>query len=171
VNQNLIASTTIEDGAQPQKAYYTVHNGGSSPLAYGEIGCIPVSLVRSNGDLVWSGRGEPKYTWSRMGQAGPVGSGNDVRTTDCLGLMEFPNQEMSCLDMIVTFQYRIEWLEFFTRTKRFRFLGTFHNGKTTFVPESVESVKSGDWINTYCESYIKRRDTVRILFDSTGAPR
>jgi len=171
VNQNLTASTTIEDGAQLQKAYYTVHNGASSSLSYGEIGCIPVSLVRSNGDLVWTGRGEPLYTWSRMGQAGPVESGNDVRTTDCLGIMQFPNQEMSCLDMIVTFQYRIEWLGFFTRIKRFRFLGTFHDGKTTFVPESAESVKSGDWISTYCESSIKRRDTVQMIQDSTHAPQ
>lgn len=170
VDQNLSSSTTIEDGAQLTKAYYTVHNGSSSPLSYGEIGCIPVSLVDSNGDLVWSGRGEPIFTWTLMGQAGPVGSGNDAMSTACLSRLEFPQQEMSCLDMIVNIRYRIEWLGFLTRTKRFRFLGTFHNGHITFVQESVESGKSGDWVNTYCESYIKSRNRIRILQDSSGAP-
>ena len=73
--------------------------------------------------------------------------------------------------MIVTFHYRIEWLKSFTRTKNFRFLGKFHNGKTTFVQESVESGRSGDWVRTYCESSIKRRDTIRMLNDSSGAPQ
>jgi hypothetical protein len=169
VDQNLSPSVTFEDGAPLTKASYTVHNGSSFPLAYGEVGCITVSLVESKGILLWTGHGEPIYPWTIMGQAGPVGSGNDVKSGDCIGRIDFPNQEMSCLDMIVNFQYRIQWLGFFPRTKRFRFLGTFHNGKTTFVQESVESGKSGDWVNTYCESYIKLRDRPPIIMDSSHA--
>ncbi|MDR3753425.1 MAG: hypothetical protein P4K93_07715 [Terracidiphilus sp.] len=170
VDQNLSPSTTIEDGEQLTRAYYTVHNGSSSPLAYGAIHCFPISIVDSNGDLFWSGPEFPNFFWARKGQAGPVGSGNDAKSMDCLGGLEIRNQEISCLDMIVILQYRIEWLGFLTRTKRFRFLGTFHNGKVTFVQESVESGKSGDRVNTYCESYIKYRGTIRITPRSSDAP-